>query len=105
MPDPFLKMTGISKVYPGIFRNGSGIGRLCRLVLQDCKTRRTGRLGDNAGLFAPRRQPPLMRDFNSASNASTLDLSIILVGTMISLFSGTTDLSPSRYFAISFMPW
>ena len=73
-------------------------------VRQDCKTRRTGRLGDNAGLLAPRRQPP-MRDFSSASNASTLALSMILVGTMISLFSGTTDLSPSRYFAISFMPW
>ena len=58
----------------------------------------------NAGLLAPRRQPP-MRDFSSASNASTFALSMILVGTMISLFSGTTDLSPSRYLAISFMPW
>jgi hypothetical protein len=58
--------------------------------------------------FAPApdayQPPPAMRAFSSASNASTLALSMILVGTMISLFSGTTDLSPSRYFAISFMP-
>src|SRR5687768_1991903 len=71
-----------------------------------CKAHEAGRLGDSAGLLALGSEPqPLMRAFSSASKASTLDLSIILVGTMISLFSGTTDLSPSRYFAINFMPW
>ena len=48
--------------------------------------------------------PPAMRAFSSVSKESTLALSMILVGTMISLFAGTTDLSPSRYLAMSFMP-
>ena len=43
--------------------------------------------------------------FRSASNASTFALSMTLVGTMISPSAGTIDLSPSRYAAISFMPW
>jgi len=42
--------------------------------------------------------------FTSASNASMLLLSTILVGMMISLSAGIPDLSPSRYLAISFMP-
>ena len=52
----------------------------------------------------PARPQPLMRATSSASNASTLALSMILVGTMISSSAGIPDLSPSRYLAISSMP-
>ena len=45
------------------------------------------------------------RCLSSAQNASTLDWSMILVGMMISLLAGMNDLSPSRYLAMSFMPW
>ena len=44
------------------------------------------------------------RALSSAQNESTLDGSMILVGTMISLLAGMKDLSPSRYLAMSFMP-
>src|SRR3979490_1908186 len=44
------------------------------------------------------------RAFSSVQKASTLLLSMILVGTMIRWLAGMKDLSPSRYFARSFMP-
>ena len=44
------------------------------------------------------------RSFSSAQKASTLSLLMILVGMIIRPPAGTTDLSPSRYFAIVVMP-
>ena len=44
------------------------------------------------------------RSFSSAQKASTLSLLMILVGMMMRPLAGMNDLSPSRYFAMSFMP-
>jgi len=70
----------------------------------------------DAGRRHPRKMAPALRDagwsylapvrcFSSAQKASTLDWSMILVGMMMRPLAGMPDLSPSRYLAISFMPW
>ena len=62
----------------------------------------------SVGATSPRRPvvQPTCRiiGFIDAMKSSTLDLSMTLPGTMMMPFAGTPDLSPSRYFAISFMP-
>jgi len=67
-------------------------------------------IGPKAGfaLFGPMHEIgyfPLILAFNSLAKASTLPFSITLPGTMMRPPAGMPDLSPSRYLAISFIPW
>ena len=97
-------------------RPDAGIGLADAEEFEDrvghASTRRSGAIARRAieglaRLCAPaaeRRYFLPCRSFSSAQKASTLFASMILVGMIISLFAGTTDLSPSRYLAMSFMP-
>ena len=83
-------------------RHDAGIGLDDAVELE--KRWRHGSAGPRVA-GGPAQPQPLMRAISSASNASTLPLSMILVGTMISSSAGMPDLSPSRYLAIRSMPW